>query len=96
MRDIVNRQAIPCPPEMRERCPIFELEGECYEDKHHLYWPSSDYNGRVDKEFRQLEVNKMDICRWLHNTLHAVALPPEKPTRSVMTGVINHERTRRS
>lgn len=82
---------VPCPPEMRDRCPIYEQEGECYEDKHHVYWPASEYNGRVDKEFRQLEVNKLTICRWLHNTIHALALPPEKPTRHDMREVIDDQ-----
>lgn len=82
-------EGVPCPPDMQERCPIFIQEGECYVDKHHLYWPSTDYRGRVEKEFRQLEVHKVDICRWLHNTIHAIALPPEKPTRKEMREIID-------
>lgn len=82
-------ERVPCPAEGTEFCPIFVQEGECFEDKHHKYWPSHDYTSRTEKEFRQLEVNKVTICRWLHNTIHAVALPPEHPTNAEMRKVIN-------
>lgn len=82
-------ERIPCQDKIKDNCPIYELEGECYEDKHHIYWPASDYSGRIDKQFRQLEVNKVVICRWLHNTIHTVALPPEHPTATEMRKVIN-------
>ena len=84
-------ERVPCPAENTPVCPIFQQEGECYEDKHHKYWPSDEYTSRVEKQFRQLEVNKVTICRWLHNTIHAVALPPEQPTVAEMRKVINAE-----
>lgn len=80
---------LPCPPEIKNQCPIFDLEGECYEDRHHLYWPASEYSSRIEKQFRQLDSNKITICRWLHNTVHLVTLPPEKPTRNEMQRRIN-------
>lgn len=85
----------PCPPEILQNCPVARLEGACYEDRHHVYWPASDYNGNIEKDFRQLEVNKVVVCRWLHNTVHALALPPEKPSLLVMQRSINYERQKR-
>lgn len=82
---------VPCTASGTEFCPIFVQEGECFEDKHHKYWPSNEYTTRTEKQFRQLEVNKVTICRWLHNTIHAVALPPEQPTVSEMRKAIREE-----
>lgn len=84
-------EKVPCPMRNSPDCPIFQQEGECYEDRHHKYWPSPDYSSRVEKQFRQLEVNKVDICRWIHNTIHAVVLPPEHPTTAEMRQAIREE-----
>ena len=91
MRGLMGER-LPCPAEGTPICPIFVQEGECFEDKHHKYWPSNEYTSRTEKEFRQLEVNKITICRWLHNTIHAVALQPEHPTVAEMRKVINEQR----
>ena len=82
-------ERVPCQAANTEACPIFQQEGECYEDRHHKYWPSPDYSSRTEKQFRQLEVNKITICRWLHNTIHAVVLPPEHPSAIQMRKAIN-------
>lgn len=82
---------VPCPMANTENCPIFIQEGECYEDTHHIYWPSPDYASRIEKEFRQLEVNKVTVCRWIHNHLHSITLPPEHPTITEMRRKINEE-----
>lgn len=81
----------PCPPDMQNHCPVFYQEGECYEDRHHKYWPAPDYRTRNERAFRELEVNKIMVCRWLHNTIHALALPPEKPEVSFMNKAIKEE-----
>lgn len=84
-------ERVPCPAANTTVCPIYQQEGECYEDRHHIYWPSSEYSTRTEKEFRQLEVNKITICRWLHNTIHAVVLPPEHPSVPEMRRTIRDE-----
>lgn len=89
----MSEKYVPCSAANTEACPIFVQEGECYEDQHHQYWPSPDYSSRTEKQFRQLEVNKLTICRWLHNTIHAVVLPPEHPTTAQMRKAINEEKT---
>ena len=81
---------------MYENCPVFELEGECYEDRHHVYWPASQYGTRVERQFRQLDENKVLICRWIHNTIHGVALPPQKPTRNKMLEAMHNEHKKRN
>lgn len=85
-------EGVPCPARDTEACPIFQHEGECYEDKHHIYWPSSEYTSRVEKQFRQLEVNKVMVCRWIHNHLHGITLPPARPTAAEMRKAINEEK----
>lgn len=84
-------ERVPCPAANTEECPVFVKEGGCYEDEHHKYWPSPNYSSRIEKKFKQLEVNKLTICRWLHNTIHAVVLPPEHPTVTQMREAIDEE-----
>lgn len=79
---------VPCPDEMRERCPVFEKEGRCYEDTHHEYWPAKRYRGKTEKDFIRLVINQTVMCRNLHNKEHQKP-PPEKPTIQEMQEVIN-------
>ena len=85
-------ERIPCPLKNSPDCPVFQQEGECYEDRHHKYWPASEYSTRTEKQFRTLGSNVVRICRFLHNTVHSVALPPEQPTVQEMRRAINKER----
>lgn len=82
----------PCSPEIRENCRVFQAVGECFEDLHHDYWPRRDYKTKVEKEFRGLQINERMICRALHNTIHATQMPPIKPTRDQMLGVIDEQK----
>lgn len=75
---------VPCPMRDTEHCPIYLQEGECYEDKHHIYWPSSEYTSRAEKQFRVLGSNIIQMCRFIHNTVHAVSPPPEMPSPAEM------------
>lgn len=80
---------IPCPPEMVNNCRVFVAEGRCRQDIHHEYWPRADYTTSVEKEFRELEVNKEFICRALHNFIHAKNRASDKPSRATMLEAIN-------
>lgn len=64
-------------------------------DVHHLYHPRRDYKAPVDREFRNLDENKVYICRDMHDTEHAVFEPPTKPDREIMLMAITEERNRR-
>lgn len=82
----------PCPPEMRERCRVFESEGRCYEDVHHENWPRNDYKTEIEREFRELDSEKILICRALHNAIHARKRKSDKPTRNEMLDAIQKEK----
>jgi hypothetical protein len=64
-------------------------------DVHHLYHPRRAYKKEVDREFRNLDENKVYICRNLHNIEHAVFEPPEKPDRELMGMAIEEARNKR-
>ena len=85
-------ERFPCSPEDRENCRVFGLEGRCYEDVHHEYWPKSEYKTRIEREFRLLDENKILVCRALHNEIHARRRQSEKPSRNEMLRIINEAR----
>jgi hypothetical protein len=69
-----------CTPEQRAACPL----SNHYTDTHHLAFPRRDYNKGVDKQWRELSINKLEICRGLHNAIHATGYEPGKPSREEM------------
>lgn len=75
-----------------ERCPSANEQcryaPDCYADTHHLYWPRRRYTAGVEKAFRDLPENKVELCRAEHSDLHAREKPPEKPSRSEMIEAI--------
>ena len=58
-------------------------------NRHHLYWPSGEYKSGVEKRFRQLGENIVEMCRDEHVDLHATTQPPDKPSRNEMLEVLN-------
>lgn len=90
----MQRENIPCPDGMYENCPVFDSEGECYQDEHHDYWPRRDFVRKIEKRFRNLPENKVFICRALHNAIHATTPPPEKPTREEMINALDEHEQR--
>lgn len=72
---------IPCNPDWE--CPIRETEG-CREDLHHEAYPKSEYRKGVEKRFRDHVMNKVIMCRAMHNEEHAQWLIPKKPSRDEM------------
>lgn len=67
-------------------CPNFT--SGCFEDTHHAYWPKTEYRTKLERTFRNLEVNKEEMCRAQHAELHATEQPPEKPTWDFMAGAV--------
>jgi len=51
-----------------ESCPLVTT-GQ-FADTHHLAYPAFAYRSRIEKQWRELEFNKTDICRCLHNAIH--------------------------
>lgn len=71
----------PCP-DPRECCKYKKP----YADKHHQYWPRTDYEaaGTIQARWRNLGKNTMLMCRCLHDEVHAVDAPPPMPDRDLM------------
>jgi hypothetical protein len=90
-------EQVPCDPQMRDTpsCALYRKIGRCFMDVHHLYYPRRDYTTPTEKRFRELEENKVHICRDLHDTEHAVFEIPEKPDVEIMQMAVTEERNRR-
>lgn len=90
-------ERVPCDPEFRntDKCELYRKIGKCFLDIHHLYHPRSDYKKPVDREFRNLDENKVRMCRNLHNIEHSVFEPPTKPDREIMKLAIEEDRNKR-
>lgn len=75
----------PCPSINGERdCPHYYRKQGCGLDRHHLYWPSAEYRNTLEKKWRNLGKNVVEVCRRLHDEIHATETPPEKPAREDM------------
>jgi hypothetical protein len=79
MREHSDR--IPCVPETP--CKLRETIG-CREDIHHEAWPKPEYRTALEKKFRNHVMNKVIMCRAMHNEEHAQQLVPKKGTPEEM------------
>ena len=76
---------------MRDKC--LKMSNFCplkkpYSDTHHLWFPSSDYKTELEQQFRELEINKEQLCRCVHNALHRFEESPTKPSEETMRRII--------
>lgn len=71
------RERIPCDP--NRACLVRDNEG-CHEDIHHEQYYARWYRTKLERAFRDHILNKVLICRDLHNEKHATEDPPQKPT----------------
>ena len=74
-------------PEPRPDCPYAQSPEGCFSDLHHNYFPSGEYYGTLEKEFRELPENKEQLCRIVHEERHREPAP-EKPPREQMLGAV--------
>lgn len=79
MREHSDR--IPCNPDTP--CKLRELE-QCREDLHHEAYPKSAYRTALEKKFRNHVMNKVVMCRAMHDEEHAQWLVPKKPSPEEM------------
>jgi hypothetical protein len=86
-------ERVPCANQ--DSCRWAVLEQGCHEDKHHLFWPRQDYKTPTEKRFRELDENKVIICRNFHDEEHALFPPPDKPDLEIMRMAIAEQRNRR-
>lgn len=75
---------MPCSPEQQLACPLKKH----FQDTHHTYFPRAAYRTAVEKQFRELPVNKETLCRNEHNERHYSDPIPEKPDRNEMLQAI--------
>ncbi|HEV7236876.1 MAG TPA: hypothetical protein VGN15_11880 [Ktedonobacteraceae bacterium] len=79
---------VVCSEETRASCPLAQSGRACFEDTHHLQYPKRAYRTEVEAEWRELPINKVRICRALHDALHTTGYVPQKPPRDVMVDEI--------
>jgi hypothetical protein len=84
----------PCPFES-EGCPLSNTVDGCFVDTHHKQYPRSAYRTPTERRFRELDENKVDLCRAVHNEIHATEPAPIKPSLEVMQFAIQQEREAR-
>ena len=67
---------------------------------HHLYWPRRDYQTELERRFRTLPWNKVEMPALAHELLHRCSLPPRKPPMEEMLAAVEsfelQERQRRA
>lgn len=88
----MSREACPDP---QADCKYAALEGGCFSDEHHLYWPKRAYCGKIAVEFRELPENKKQLCRRVHDEIHATFDAPFRPDRDTMLLAIQKSRQER-
>lgn len=86
-------EKLPCSNQ--DSCPLRDTEKGCFEDVHHLYFPRRDYRKPIERAFRELDENKVVMCREWHNTDHAVFEAPDKPDLEIMKMAIAEEKNKR-
>ena len=62
----------------------YREEDECFEDLHHEAFPKSAYRTALEKQFRNHVMNKVLMCRAVHDDIHAQRLIPRKAPREEM------------
>jgi hypothetical protein len=61
-------------------------------NRHHLWWPSSRYSTPLEKEFRELPCNVFELQVEIHQLIHYLSEPPEKPLiRDMLKAIRNHQ-----
>lgn len=74
-------ERIPCNPETP--CTLRDTTG-CFEDEHHEAYLKRDYRTKTEKKFRNHIMNRVMMCRMMHNDEHAQWLIPRKPSPQEM------------
>jgi hypothetical protein len=78
-------ERVPCEP--NPNCKFYK-SGSCYKNRHHLYYPRSDYRTPLEKQFRSASEHIVTLCRSQHEQLHLKTKPPEKPSPDTMREVL--------
>lgn len=81
-----------CPPDEVTACPLRDTAEGCFINRHHLYYPSTEYRTSVEKRFRNLGENVITLCAFKHRLLH-LEKPPRKPDIEVMRQAVEQARS---
>lgn len=57
-------------------------------EKHHLFYPKSLYQTRMERDFRELCTHIVTKRHVLHQEIHRTQKPPSKPTPKIMRDCI--------
>jgi len=71
-----------------EQCRFYDTELGCVSNEHHIYYPKKRYTTGIERQFRELPENRVQMCLDEHRELHATQRPPEKPSREIMLQAI--------
>jgi len=63
---------------------------EPYQDNHHIFYEARDYQTSVERKFRNLGCNMIEICRCKHDEIHALEEKPDKPEVADMIEAIEY------
>lgn len=68
---------------LNPRDDCHQQEG-AFSDEHHKVWPASSYLGPLAVTYRNLPGNREQVCRCVHDEIHASEAPPERPSNNEM------------
>lgn len=80
---------IPCVPS--PECKYWDSDIGCHEDTHHIY-RRADADTRLKKQFCQLAVNQLVLCRDVHEELETRVGWPTYPSREIMQAEVDDAR----
>jgi hypothetical protein len=83
-------------PRANKRCPEFHKKLGCHLVSHHIFYPASLYRSELESEFRELDRNKVPMCKDEEGMLHEThPQGPPKPTTEVMLFCVQQEKVRK-
>ena len=85
IRDIDDRD---CDPITRSQCP----RAKHFKNTQHIYRPESDYQTDLEKRFRNLGENTIEMCAFKHCIDDTTLPEPEKPSEEYMRWRIEQSR----
>lgn len=90
-------EQMPCPESIcdTDECPVFRQLGKCGLNTHHLIFPKRLFKSKVEKEYRELDENKIKVCQQIHRMIHCnqpALTKADKPTRDEMLAAIDESK----
>lgn len=64
-------------------------------NRHHLWYPRRDYKTALERKFRNLPCNIVELSVPIHNMIHAYCEPPKKPPANDMRAALQRHTERK-